>query len=175
MAALQEFYSEATGDASYRPQAVLWPPTLSIGFKQLANCEKLDREPFVKSSVAERACSWLTPCGPWTAWPSDKTSEDIVWPLSTQLFNIDVRGQMNVPWSSIVGTIGRYVAEIAKTEELPIDVIASKLTDEYLSSNTGLPISTVRAVREKVSGFASLGKFEIKASINLKPKTGSSA
>jgi hypothetical protein len=82
---------------------------------------------------------------------------------------------MNVPSSYSLGIIGRYVAEIAKTEEQPIDVIAPQLTDEYLSSNTGLPVSTVRAARQQLSGFASLGKLEINSSIDLKPPKGGSS
>jgi len=171
LAALQEFYREAIGVDVDQPQPVAWPPTLNIGFKQLASIEELGREPFVPSSMADRACSWLTSCGPWTAWPSDKTTEDMPSPYSAQLLNVvSLSGGMSVPWSSLVGKIGRYVAEIAKTEDEPIDAIASKLTDEYLSSNTGLPISAVRAARLKLSGFKSLDKLKINSSINLKLK-----
>jgi hypothetical protein len=71
--------------------------------------------------------------------------------------------------SSALNIIGRYVDEISKTEEQPREVILSQLSDDFLSANTGLPISAVRAARMEPSALAASEQLEFEAAVDFDP------
>jgi hypothetical protein len=169
VAAIAEFYREATGVETRSPQPVAWPPTMAIGYKQLASVADVGRAVLEENSLAARACSWLTPCGPWTAWPSDKTAILNVTNYASQKFFSFHRLRSARPSSSASNIIGRYIDEISKTEEQPRDLVLSKLSDEFLSANTGLPISAVRAARMEPAALELSEQREFDAAIDFDP------
>jgi hypothetical protein len=64
------------------------------------------------------------------------------------------------------------VDEISKTEEQPKDVI---LSDEFLSANTGLPISAVRVARMEPAALAASEQLEFEAAVDFDPPTEESS
>jgi hypothetical protein len=168
VAAIAEFYREATGVEIRSPRAVAWPPTLCIGYKQLADVREVGRPLLEENSLAARACTWITPCGPWTAWPSTKTDD---YPILTysRLKTAAGRPTRMGASSAALNIIGRYVDEISKTEEQPREVILSRLSDEFLSANTGLPISAVRAARMEPAALAASEQLEFDAAVDFDP------
>jgi len=169
VAAIAEFYREATGIETRSPEPVAWPPTLCIGYKQLASISDVGRPLFEENSLAARARTWLTPCGPWTAWPSGKTRNYTILNYAWQK-SFSLRGPKRArPLSSASNIIGRYVDEISKTEERPPEVILSQLSDEFLSANTGLPISTVHAARMEPAALEASEQLEFDAAVDFDP------
>jgi hypothetical protein len=71
--------------------------------------------------------------------------------------------------SSALNIIGRYVDEISKTEERPREDILRQLSDEFLSANTGLPISAVRAARMEPAALAISEEQEFTAATDFDP------
>ena len=169
VAAIAEFYREAMGSEARSPRPVAWPPALCIGYKQLANVGEVGRPSFEENSLAARACTWVTPCGPWTAWPSSRT-DNFALPsysrLKTAALRITSRARSS---SSALNIIGRYVDEISKTEEQPREFVLSRLSDEFLSANTGLPISAVRAARMEPAALAASEQLEFEAAVDFDP------
>jgi hypothetical protein len=168
--AIAEFYREATGVDARSPELITWPPTLSIGYKQLASVGEFARPLFQEDSIAARACTWITPCGPWTAWPFNKTSNYTTTSYAAwHRPNAPQSPTQLKASSSALNIIGRYVDEISKTEERPREDILRQLSDEFLSANTGLPISAVRAARMEPAALAISEEQEFTAATDFDP------
>lgn len=160
VAALAELYREATGGPEFSLQPVSWPPAVSIGYKQLVSAEEGDIHSIVDGSLADRARSWVAPCGPWTAWRSEKTGAYSVSPvLPGQPETAGILGRRRID-SFALTTLNQYLNEVSRTEEQPRESILRQFTDEDLSANTGLPTSVIRAVRLEPTTLDSLDQTE---------------
>jgi len=178
IAALGELYREATGQPPAAFQSIVWPPMVSIGYKQLVNVDQEEGLSIAIDSLADRARSWTAPCGPWTAWPSDKTRED----QSEAFLTIDPQvsairwpnlGQKNAV--SAIGIVSKYVDEVSKTEEQPKNAILDQLSDEDLSANTGLRTSVVKFARQVLISSSSSRVEELRGSIDFENKNEESS
>jgi hypothetical protein len=153
VAALSELYREATGQAPAALQEVACPPMVSIGYKQLLNFDNEEGPSIKIDSLADRVRSWAAACGPWTAWPSDKTRAHFAdesfesaavsataWPKVGRMAAV-----------SALGIVSKYLNEVSRTEGQPKDVILNQLSDEDLSANTGLRASVVKLARQMLA------------------------
>jgi hypothetical protein len=168
VAALGELYREATGQPPAAFQSIVWPPMVSIGYKQLVNFDQEEGLAIAVDSLADRARSWTAPCGPWTAWPSDKTRDDqndVFQAYNPQVSAIKWPGLGLKSAASALGIVSKYLDEVSKTEEQPKDAVLSQLSDEDLSSNTGLRASVVKLARQALMSTPSSTIEDLRGSI----------
>ena len=171
IAALNELYREATGQPPTQSNPVAFPPMVAIGYKQLLSFDDGEGPSIELNSLADRARSWAAPCGPWTAWPSEKTykaavniPKGAIWKVWGNMPTMrDDRFSGIVP--SDLKLVSRYVNEVARTEEQPEQVILNQLSDEDVSGNTGLRTSVVRLARQEL--MRTLKAADAKPSIGL--------